>query len=220
MHKKIAFADIFILGFVLDCLFSFPALAAEKQKDLTYNRENDIKIIVSYVPNIETLPLDLQATALCGYYSDKPFSVDLPELSGDELYLFPDETYYYLMWADVLPLTIYDKGGWKYKNGYIELYSDHSVNQKDFPKDHRYIPLQYKGGDTTTSLLVGAEWELSYFREKVKLERETRDRLFMLDLNSFKKQQEKSITSSNYEETKKMLMEKCWHPEFFGKAKK
>lgn len=215
MYKKIVFVNIFIASFVLNCLFSFSVSAAEKQKDVTKNREDAIKLIISYVPNIEPMPLDIQIIELCGYYSDKHFSVDLGQLSGEELYLFPDKTYYYLMWADILPLTIYDKGEWKYSNGYIELYSDHSVNQKDFPKDHRYIPLQYKGNDKTTLLLVGSEWHFSYFEGKVKTEKEASDRIFMLDLNSFKKQQEKAITSSNYEETKKMLMEKCWHPDFF-----
>jgi len=219
MHKKIIFTKIFMLTFMLNCLFSFSVFAAQKQENVTNNREDAVKLIISYVPNIEPMPLDVSIMELYGYYSDKHFSADVGQLSGEELYLFPDKTYYYLMWADILPLTIYDKGEWQYNNGYIELSSDHSVNQKDFPKDFRYIPLRYKGSEKTTLLLIGSEWHLSYFDENVKAEKETKDRVFMLDLNSFKKQQEKAITSSNYEETKKMLRGQCWHPDFFEKVK-
>jgi hypothetical protein len=55
---------------------------------------------------------------LSGHYTDSG------GLSGDDLYLFPDKTYIYMEWADILPRTIRDQGAWEYQDSFITLYSD------------------------------------------------------------------------------------------------
>ena len=52
-------------------------------------------------------------------------------LSGEDLYLFPDRSYYYVHWADIEPPTIYDKGFWSFSQGVLELHGDHSYRQSD-----------------------------------------------------------------------------------------
>ena len=44
-------------------------------------------------------------------------------LSGDVLYVFPDNTYVYCEWADIMPTTVFDKGTWDISDGILKLTS-------------------------------------------------------------------------------------------------
>src|SRR6266699_5616844 len=63
---------------------------------------------------------------LAGKYSNPPKEFH-GGLSGDDLHLFPDGTYIYCEWADIMPVTVYDKGMWRMSGLTIELTSDAEV---------------------------------------------------------------------------------------------
>lgn len=89
--------------------------------------------------------------------------------SGDDLYLFPDQTYLYLEWMDILPYKIYDRGTWDYREGFVILKTDGAIAGGREPRDAVYLPLvatipepfRYYGGEKKEcKLLLGVHWEL------------------------------------------------------------
>ncbi len=117
---------------------------------------------------------------LAGHYTNPP--KDLLRriggvLSGDDLYLFPDGTYIYCEWADIQPLTIYDKGRWIFANGAVELKSDPDVTWDPGADrtDNPELTLLYvaKGRDSTITRsktagvkarLLRESWRPEYFK--------------------------------------------------------
>src|SRR5262249_13365213 len=89
-------------------IFTNPVLSTRQTKD-SEKAEEMFGKIQSYIPQVKRVginPKDLNL--LAGKYSDRP-----PELRGlreDTIYLFPDQTYFYLIRNDTFPLTIMDKG--------------------------------------------------------------------------------------------------------------
>ena len=104
----------------------------------------------------------LTQAKLAGKYSS-PTKEFLPGLSGDDLDLFPDGTYIYDEWADIQPLTIYDKGQWKVDDGIIVLSSDKEISWNP-GEEHRYIAVTRRG-HLNEILLVGTGTALSRFEE-------------------------------------------------------
>ena len=145
---------------------------------------------------------------LAGKYSSptKGFS---PGLSGDNLYLFPDDTYIYDEWADIQPLTIYDKGQWKVDDGIIVLSSDKEISW-DPGEEHRYIAfsrLNHPG----EILLIGIGTALDRFEEDRDIEPETAVMIFAKDRRS-------AIGRSNSAaRIKRNLIRTEWNPAYFEK---
>jgi hypothetical protein len=170
------------------------------------------------VPQVERLPARARAEQhLVGHFSDTAHVLG-GGLSGSELYLFPDKTYLYLRWADILPMTIYDKGVWQYRDGLLALLSDGSIPVDARNHDREYLPLILPTNRRTASadpqsemrllLLLGSDWDFSYFRENVKEDPE-----FMLRLCTYGL--EDSIPLEEANQLKDELIKECWRPDFF-----
>lgn len=145
---------------------------------------------------------------LAGKYSSptKEFS---PGLSGDDLYLFPDGTYIYDEWADVQPLTIYDKGKWRVDDGSVVLRSDKEVTW-DSDEEHKYIAVT-RESHTDEILLIGMGTALARFEEDQDVQPETA-------LMIFAKERRMAIkTQKIAEKTKKKLISTAWNPAYFEK---
>jgi len=82
-------------------------------------------------------------------------------LSGRELHLFPDGTYVYCEWADIEPLTVYDKGAWHLDMSVVGLVSDPEVTWGP-EAERRYLAVR-RPGRKSDALLVGMERALSDF---------------------------------------------------------
>src|SRR6266478_8010109 len=91
---------------------------------------------------------------LAGKYSNPPKEFQ-GALSGSDLYLFPDGTYIYCEWADIEPVTIYDKGTWALVEGLVGLKSDQEVNWN--PHVQRKFVLARRASHPDEALLVGVE---------------------------------------------------------------
>jgi hypothetical protein len=188
------------LFFVLLLVFSSQA----KDEISTLNSIERIKAKVS----VESL-----ATAdkprLAGLYTNPP--KDLVRriggvLSGDELYLFPDGTFIYCEWADVQPLTIYDKGQWTFTNRAIELKSDADVTW-DPKVDRTYLAVR-RQSHRNEILLVGVHTDLPYFEQEARDDPET-----MLLIVS--KGRRSKLTPNASERIKEKLFRQSWRPDDF-----
>src|SRR5262245_16141820 len=83
------------------------------------------------------------------------------QTSGSDLYLFPDGTYIYCEWTQVVPRVIYDKGRWTEAAGVVELKSDPEVRWPP-SVERRLIAVQRRrrAGEV---ILVGEEGKLAIF---------------------------------------------------------
>jgi len=146
---------------------------------------------------------------LAGHYTNPP--KDLLRriggvLSGDDLYLFPDGTYIYCEWADIQPLTIYDKGRWIFANGAVELKSDPDVTW-DPGADRTYVAVRRRSKKKEV-LLLGVHSDLPRF------EAESQDNP-ELTLLYVAKGRDSTITRSKTAGVKARLLRESWRPEYF-----
>jgi hypothetical protein len=91
-----------------------------------------------------------------GRYANPPEELNRTQepLVGNNLYLFPDRTYIYCEWANIMPKTIFDKGTWTFATGMIELKSDPDVTwNPDLEREF----LGVRRPSHTEILLVGAD---------------------------------------------------------------
>ena len=75
-------------------------------------------------------------------------------LEGKELYLFPDRSYVYTQWADIMPETLMDKGQWTLEGGGLVFTPDPDVTWPQ-RSDRRFVAVRAK--DESRDLLFGLE---------------------------------------------------------------
>jgi hypothetical protein len=131
-----------------------------------------------------------------------------PPLSGNNLYLFPDKTYIYCQWSDILPNTVYDKGTWNFSGGVLELKSAQEISWA--PELERRFLAVHRPSHDDEILLVGIEKELSYFEKEAGDDPE-----FMLLLVA--KLRDATISQTETPKLKSNLMREGWKPNGFGK---
>ena len=111
-----------------------------------------------------------------------------------------------LVWADIPPTTIQDKGRWAQLEGEITLTSDHDIKWK--PRvEHHYL-LVHRRAHPDEILAVGTDSDTRYFEKNAKDDPE-----FMLLLVS--KVRVNGITEKETEDLKKKLMQEAWRPDFY-----
>ncbi len=166
------------------------------------------------VPGVSAPVSENETLALLpAHFSDRNSEVKrqvLPPSSGEDLYLFPDRSYLYLEWADIMPATICDKGTWSFKDGIVSLQSDNSIPQQRFPKDKRYLALYHIVSEKRTLLLLGTDWHFSYFKQNA-----TKNDDLMLFLCTFIYLED--IKPVRAETLRKKIYAESWRPEFFNK---
>jgi hypothetical protein len=153
----------------------------------------------------------LPAVEVAGKYSYPPEEIRKragPPMSGNDLYLFPDKTYVYCEWGDILPNTIYDKGNWSFSKGILDLKSDLELPWNTDP-DWRFLVV-HRSSHADEILLVEIE-SLPYFEKKAG-----RDPEFMLLLVA--KQRESVINATEGPQLKVGLMREAWKPDSFQKT--
>src|ERR1022692_3869167 len=107
-----------------------------------------------------------------------------------------------------MPPTIYDRGTWQFESQLLSLRSDHTVPQKDFPHDSRFVPVYYSVSGQRTLLLMGTTWNLTYFKEHA-----TTNDDFMLFLCTFTRIE--GIDTGQAEALRNKMYAESWKPEFF-----
>lgn len=154
---------------------------------------------------------NLTAVQIAGQYANP--SKELvkrvgPPLAGNSLYIFPDKTYVYCEWADVMENTVFDKGTWSFAEAVLELKSDLEITW-DPRLERKFLAVQ-RPSHSEEILLVGIEKELPYFEKKAGDDPE----LMLLIVS---KQREKPFSQAETAKLKANLMREGWRPDFFRK---
>jgi len=129
-------------------------------------------------------------------------------LSGDDLYIFPDQTYIYCEWADISPTTIIDKGTWSFSGSVLELKSDPEITWGT--RLERRLLVVRRPSHTKEILLMGIEEELPYFEKEAG-----DDPAGMLLIVG--RQRRRVIKPAGAARLKARLMQESWRPESFRK---
>jgi hypothetical protein len=129
-------------------------------------------------------------------------------LSGDNLHIFPDKTYIYCEWADIIPNTVYDKGTWSLTGAVLELKSDPQITW-DPELERKFLAVR-RPSHNVEILLVGTDRDIKYFEENAGDDPE-----FMLFLNS--KGRGRILGRPETARLKAKLMRESWRPEYFRK---
>jgi hypothetical protein len=151
----------------------------------------------------------VDVSAIAGHYANPPRELARQlggVLDGNDLYLFPDGTYIYCEWADIQPLTIYDKGQWGFANGAVELKSDPDVTW-DPEADRAYVAIRRRS-TTKEVLLVGVHSDLQRFGAESQDNPE-------LTLLYLAKKRDSTITRLKTARVKARLLRESWRPEYF-----
>jgi len=183
-------------------LLIFGGQDAAKSPTLRPLERLQAKVSVVSVANVDM-------SSIAGHYAYPPRELARQLggfLSGDDLYLFPDGTYIFCEWADIQPLTIYDKGRWTFANGVVELKSDADVTW-DPEADRTYVAIRRRSKKSEV-LLVGVHSDLARF------ETESQDNP-ELTLLYLAKKQDRTITRSKTATLKARLLRESWRPEYF-----
>lgn len=129
-------------------------------------------------------------------------------LSGSYLYLFPDATYIYTEWGDVMPETIYDKGGWQVSNGVLLMSPASEVTWEPFG-NRQYLVLRQKEG-APEPLLFGIHVSFHLFKEMLK-EQPAKAGTWLW-LSSYRRT--RGWAPREPERVRADLMKKGWKPEW------
>jgi hypothetical protein len=157
---------------------------------------------------------DTSSARLAGQYTSSSEELRRrvgPFLSGNDLYLFPDQSYIYCVWTDIQPVTIFDKGTWRVKDGFLELTTSADVTWK--PNLEREYIVVHRASRPDEIVLVGAKDGLSYFEQNAGDDPE-----FMLLVVS--KVRRTPLTRRKSAKLKARLMRESWRPEFFREPAK
>jgi hypothetical protein len=155
---------------------------------------------------------DLSTNAVGGQYSSSPDELRkrVVPLSGDDLYLFPDGSYVYLVWSDIPPETIQDKGQWAVSEGEVRLTSDSDITWRA-RAERRYL-LVRRRSHPQEILAIGVERDIPYFEKNAD-----RDPEFQLLIGS--KMQISRISPKESAQLKEKLMHDAWRPDFYAREK-
>ena len=146
------------------------------------------------------------AIRLAGHYTSTSKEVGRSFLSGNGLYLFPDGSYIYTVWADIERTTIVDKGSWVFSEGVVTLTSAPDVTW-DPEAERTYLAVR-RPSRKNEILLVGLERALSYFETKAHEDPE-----FTLLLVA--KVRTNGFSSKAAAKLKAKLMQDAWRPQDF-----
>lgn len=161
--------------------------------------------IQSFVPSLEVLSTST-TEEVAGYYAN-PGPTLGRGLSGSKLYLFPDRTYFFLRWADIMPGLIESRGTWDVVGNYVLLTDDGTVHRKSrLTSDFAYLPVRYSEKESTVTGLLG--FPDSYERLMDEDAMDSRRLLFRTMERS------KDIPVEGAAELKAELMRKHWRPDY------
>lgn len=131
-----------------------------------------------------------------------------PFLSGEDLYLFPDGTYIYCEWSDIMPTTIHDKGQWTTKDGIVEFVSDAGITW-DPELDRRHVVLRRASRETEV-MIVAVPSDVEYFEKNAGEDAE----LMLLIVGMARTEM---LPEETFSAVKTQLLREAWDPTFFRK---
>ncbi len=122
------------------------------------------------------------------------------------LYLFPNGSYIYTEWADILPETVFDRGRWSVVGGVLTLESNAAITWET-SNEKQYVVVRYKKRPAHLFLL-GIEQDLGTLKENIG-----KDADFMFLVNSLAFAE--PFSKSNWREIQSEVLQRAWNPKFF-----
>ena len=163
---------------------------------------NDLKGCVS---GVKEMPSDADISqAISGHYSQGG------GLEGEDLYLFPDSTYYFLEWADISPLTITEKGQWRYDDGFVKLLPE--TSQIKSPLKDLLVPLYVTNHHKENCLLMGIDAEFLSIHKHANDQKTSNFKPFILSYMKSAYERVNSISMDDMDALKKKLQKKTSTP--------
>lgn len=139
---------------ILSCVLLLGAFqACQSETESKVLIADVLAVVRRFVASAEAMPAgDKPEATFSGVYTSSPPELTKragPPLRGDYLLLFPDGDFIYEEWMDIMPLTIFDKGKWRYEPPFIRLISDNTivrvVSEDDSPRidqDSLFAPIK------------------------------------------------------------------------------
>ena len=118
----------------------------------------------------------------------------------DQIYIFPDQEYYYSRQSDLRSENVYDKGFWTFDAGLLNLHTDGSLSKKE-PLVKKFLVLGCIFDERTTILLMRIDSDYDFF---VKFSEEGEDENFNI------KQYESILLICSYERTEDITSENLY----------
>lgn len=207
MNLSIARSLLIFVGI----LFISYVKAEENHEAITVAKDMFLKIH-KHVPNIQSLDVIDKKGIIPGVYSS--IGPTLQEYSGGAtsgsyFYIFPDGSYIYTEWADIMAETIYEKGHWDIKNSFITFKNDDSLSKERSTSEY-YLPFKLGNGNI---VIMGNSWDFTYFSNNYF---EGSSPEFIMLLTTHEK-----VKNINHDDTKLIkdeLMEHSWKPWFFAEG--
>jgi hypothetical protein len=138
---------------------SSPSATSKRPSNLSSFNRIRAKITIDSLPN-------LTGTQIAGRYTNPSKELiketGLP-LAGEKLYIFPDNSYIYCKWADVMLDTVFDKGVRRLDGGILELKSDPEIVWD--PELEREFVAVRRPSHKDEILLMGLKKSLPYFEK-------------------------------------------------------
>jgi hypothetical protein len=132
-----------------------------------------------------------------------------PVLDGNNLYIFPDNTYVYCAWADIMPNTVLDKGTWNFSDSVLELKSAADITW-DPNLERRFLAVR-RPSHPKEILLVGIQKDIPNFAEEAG-----KDPWFALLM--FARNRDSKLSQTETKALKARIMRESWRPDFMRKA--
>jgi len=161
------------------------------------------------------LPLELVRPAassdVAGHYTGQTSELEArvgPFMGGEDLYLFPDGSYVYCEWTDVMPRTVFDKGKWSVDGSLVELVSDREIRWNP-EVDRQHIVVRRKARKDEI-LLVATPRDVEYFEQKAADDPE----LMLLIVGMVRTE---ILADKTAPGVKARLMKQAWNPTLFRK---
>jgi len=196
----------------LSIIFSTSSVNAVEESDIMNDANKMFSEIQSHVPNIKSFDFEKHKNEIPGIYSTYGPTM-LERLgrgtSGSLFYIFPDGTYLYTKWADIMPETIYEKGHWEINDSFITFIGDNSLS-KERSTSEKYLPIRMENNNI---LIMGNKWDYHYFSTHYF---DGDDPAFIMLVATHEKI--KNISNVEIEPLKAELMERAWKPWFFAEG--
>jgi len=187
---------------------------ANEHKSNQVNATEMFSEIKNHLPNIKKYDIDKYKNLIPGVYSNYgPTKLKYVDggTSGSLFYIFPDGSYIYTEWADIMRETIYEKGHWDIKNSFIIFANDNSLPFVR-TRSKYHLPFRLKNDNI---VIMGSELDYELFRKHwTNGDNLKTDPEYLLLLNTHEKS--KDIRTEDTELMKEELMKRAWRPLSFS----
>lgn len=198
----IFFINAFVVSYVI----------ADERLDNINDAKEMFTEIQRHVPNIKSFDIKKYKNQIPGIYSTYgPTKLEYVDggTSGSLFYIFPDGSYIYTEWADIMSETIYEKGHWDITNSFIILTNDNSLPFVR-TRSKYHLPFRLKNGNI---VIMGSNWEYEYFTKYLS-DGYSLDPEYRLLVSTHEKS--KDVRQEDTELMKEELMGRSWRPLFFS----